>query len=327
MSNGAMRLGGRPFGEFFNVSRINPQLRRFGYSELAGEEEFWSECDGERKTVLVAFYEKPVRKGSLQFFTPRDKLDAYERVKKLRWFNCTAEILTVPKVFRKYRNNTDFYCFDSALLRDVKTINEKLGSSKCVFLNTWNELWTLNFRKLAPDGAPVAFKLLYWFLDPSIEIINEARAFQEKRIQRPYVAIHIRGAKFKNQSFLRPCFDIALEVVKALRRTRKVKTLFLSTDMSKFGGLTNKDKNSHELFANISGAVTYNPEVLKMLEGRDRWMVSLTEVRLLSQSDHLITIGQGSFGTFIRNRYFWEHRNKEDWTLSTICMKTAKRFV
>ena len=97
--------------------------------------------------------------------------------------------------------------------------------------------------------------------------------------------------------------------------------------MSKFGGLTNKDKNSHQLFADVSGAVIYNPEVTGMLKGRDRWKVSLTEVRLLSQSDHLITIGQSSFARFIRNRYFWEHRNRENWTLSTICMKTARRFV
>ena len=328
MRNGAMKIGGQPFGEFFNVSRLNKQLQRFGYSELASDEEFWTNCDGERKTVLVVFYEKPVKKGSLQFFAPDDKLGMYERVKKHGWLNCTKEIVKVPKMFKKYENNTDYYCLEPNLFGNLKTINDKiLGDSKCVFITQWNEQYKVNWRKITRDGAPGAFKMLYWFLDPSLEIINEARAFQEERIERPYVAIHIRGAKFKNQSFLRPCFDIALEFVNALRRTRKVKTLFLSTDMSKFGGVTNKDKNSHQLFADVSGAVIYDPEVTKMLKGRDRWKVSLTEVRLLSQSDHLITIGQGSFGGFIRNRYFWEHRDKQNWTLSTICMKTATRFV
>ena len=82
MSSGAMKMGGRPFGKFFNVSRLNRQLRRFGYWELASDEEFWTNCDGEREKVLVVFYEKPVGKGSLEFFAPHDKLGMYEIVMK-----------------------------------------------------------------------------------------------------------------------------------------------------------------------------------------------------------------------------------------------------
>ena len=185
MRNGAMKMGGRPFGEFFNVSRLNKQLRRFGYSELASDQEFWTNCDGERKKVLVVFYEKPVRKGSLQFFAPHDKLGMYERVMKHGWLNCTEEIVTFPKMFKKYKNNTDFYCLDPNLFGSLKTINEKiLGDSKCVFITQWNEQWKVNWRKITRDGAPGAFKILYWFLDPSLEIINEARASFSRRAHR-----------------------------------------------------------------------------------------------------------------------------------------------
>ena len=327
MSNGGMHMNGRPFSEFFNVSRLNKQLRRFGYSELAMEDEFWRNCDNERKKVVVVFYQKPFAKSRPRYFGFPDKFDMYERVKKHGMVNCTAEVTGVPNMLKKYRNNTDFYCIDKDLFGNEQAFNEKvLGDSKCVFINSWNELYNVHWFRMKRPGAPVSFKLLYWFLDPSHEIVNEASVFREMRIERPYVAIHIRGVKFKNKTFLRPCFDIALEFVNALRRTRKVKTLFLSTDMSQFGGITNKDKNSHELLAQRSGAVIYNPNVAKMLKGMDRWKVSLTEVRLLTQSDHLITIGQGSFGTFIRSRYLWEHRNKLNWTLATLCMKTAKRY-
>ena len=330
MSNGGMRIGGLPFGEFFDVPRLNKQLLRFGYSELATEDEFKSNCENQRKKVLVVFYDKPESRGSPQAFHAafRDKLDMYEKVKKAGWLNCTQYITEIPKTFEKDRNNADYFCMDGNLFgADVELFNQKvLGDSKCVFINSWVQLYNVHWNRLIPAGAPYAYKILYWFLDPSREIIDEANAFRDMRIQRPYVAIHIRGVKFKNHSFVEPCFDVALEFVNALRRTRKVKTLFLSTDMSQFGGITNKDKNSHQLFAEKSGAVIYDPNVAKRLKRIDRWKVSLTEARLLTQSDHLITLGQGSFGNFIRNRYLWEHRNKQNWTFSKLCMGTAKRF-
>ena len=328
MSDGGMGMvNGRPLNEFFNVSRVNKQLRRFGYSELAMEDEFLKNCDNKRKKFVIVFYQKPDGRGRPLFFKLRDKFDMYERVKKHGVVDCTAEVTEVHRKFKKYQSNSDYFCVDVNLFGNEKAFNEKvLGDSKCVIINSWNELYNAHWFRMKRPGAPLAFKLLYWFLDPSQEIVNEASVFREMRIERPYVGIHIRGVKFKNKTFLRPCFDIALEFVNALRRTRKVKTLFLSTDMSQFGGITNKDKSTHELFAERSGAVIYNPNVAKMLKGMDRWKVSLTEVRLLTQSDHLITIGQGSFGTFIRSRYLWEHRNKLNWTLATLCMKTAKRY-
>ena len=329
MSNGGMNIGGLPFGEFYDVPSLNKQLLRFGYSEMATEDEFRNNCENQRKKVVVVFYEKPVRKSFPLFFHAafRDKFDMYEKVKKAGWLNCTQYITEIPKTFEKDRNNADYYCVDKNMFENIELFKKILGDSKCVFINSWVDQSYVHWNRILPAGAPGAFKILYWFLDPSREVIDEANAFREMRIQRPYVAIHIRGAKFKNHSFLQPCFDIALEFVNALRRTRKVKTLFLSTDMSQFGGYTNKDKVSHQLFAEKSGAVIYDPNVAKRILKRiDRWKVSLTEVRLLSQSDHLITIGKGSFGNFIRNRYLWEHRNKQNWTLSKLCFNTASRF-
>ena len=147
------------------------------------------------------------------------------------------------------------------------------------------------------------------------------------KIQRPYVAIHIRGVKFRNKSFIQPCFDVAMEFVNALRRTRKVKTLFLSTDMSEYGGITNRDKITHYSLAEQSGAVIYDSSVTKRFKGKlDRWQVSLAEVRLLSQSDHLITIGHGSFNIFIMNRFNVEHLDSKNWTWNTLCHETALRY-
>ena len=118
-----------------------------------------------------------------------------------------------------------------------------------------------------------------------------------------------------------------MEFVNALRRTRKVKTLFLSTDMSEYGGITNHDKVTHYSLAEQSGAVVYDPTVTKRFTNKvDRWQVSLAEVRLLSQSDHLITIGHGSFNIFILNRFHVEHLKSKNWTWTTLCHHTAQRY-
>jgi hypothetical protein len=116
-----------------------------------------------------------------------------------------------------------------------------------------------------------------------------------------------------------------MEFVNALRRTRKVKTVFLSTDMSEYGGITNRDKITHHSLATQAAAVTYDPSVTKRFTSRvDRWQVSLAEVSLLSQGDHLITIGHGSFNIFILNRFNIEHLKSTNWTWATICHYTAQ---
>ena len=325
MHNGQMGWNGLPFGDFFNVSSLNKDLKRFGYSELASEEEFLRNCDNERKRVAVVFYEKPAKRGP---YSLRDRDGTYEKLVKKSWMNCSGQVTTVPKPLRKYKmSDIDFYCMHGDLFRDFKTFNEKiLGDSKCLYISNWVHMYHMGWEKRLPRGYPMPFKLLYWYANPAAEIIKEVNAFTEMRIRKPYVAIHIRGVKFRNKTFLQPCFELALEFVNALRRARKVKTLFLSTDMSQFGGITNKDHDSHKLFTEMSGAVTYDPEVTKVFKSVDRWKVSLSEVRIMSQADHLITVGHGSFGRFIRNRYFWEHMNRENWTLSTVCMGTTRRY-
>ena len=323
MRNGQMGYDGLPFGHFFNISQMNKQLARFGYSELATEEEFSRNCTNQRKKVIAVFYGLPKYVTGLSL---RNLKASYKKVVKHGWYNCSEEVIRVRKGLDKDKNNTDFFCMNGALFGSVGRFNkEVLGDSKCTFITQWNVLYNVHWNRIIRPGAPNPGRLMQWFAQPSAEIANEASAFRTLRIQRLYVAIHIRGAKFKKHALLKPCFDIAVEFVNALRRTRNVKTLFLSSDMSQFGGLTNKDKNSHQLFAQQANAVIYDPRVAKGFKVVDRWKVSLTEVRLLSQSDHLITVGQGSFGDFIRNRYLWEHRNAGlgNWTLSILCKKTA----
>ena len=326
MRNGEMGMYGLPFGDFFNVSGLNKHLKRFGYSELASEEEFSRNCDNERKRVVVVIHKRPNwRKGP---FTLRDKFGTYDKLVEQGWINCSEQVTTLPKPLRKYQmSDIDFYCMHGLVFENYTTFNEKiLGDSKCLYISSWVHMYNMSWHEIRPPGVPIAFRLLYWYANPTAEIIKEVNAFTEMRIRKPYVAIHIRGVKFKNKTFLRPCFELALEFVNALRRAHKVKTLFLSTDMSQFGGITNKDHDSHQLFTEMSGAVTYDPEVTKVFKSVDRWKVSLSEVRIMSQADHLITVGQGSFGRFIRHRYLWEHRNRQNWTLSTVCMETTTRF-
>ena len=324
MAGGRMGMKGVPFENFFNISRLNKQLLRFGYSELASEEEFTRNCGDERKTVVFVSYGNPAAKA----LKARDKNTLYEKVLKHGWINCTGMNARLPPLFNKNKDANDVYCIHENLFGDIQSFNEKiLRDSKCVVINQWNQLYNVHWNNIMRPSVPDAQAVQHFYLDPSSQIVDEVNTFRSLRIQRPYIGIHVRGQRFKNQSFLHPCFDIALEFVNALKRSRNVKTVFLSTDMSEFGGILNKDKNSHQLFAEKSGAVVYDPKVTKKLNVLDRWMVSLAEVRLLTQSDHLVTVGQGSFGAFIRARYLWERETTDNtWTLTTVCRKTAARY-
>ncbi len=127
---------GVDFGEFFNIPLLNKQLLKFGYSELATQEEYLKSCENEKKTVVIVIYGlNRVTRG----IEPSENNNLYRQVLEVGWVECSVH---VTQGFLKLdKNTTNYFCVHYTIFRSIQVFNEKiLSDNKCVIIPQWNEL-------------------------------------------------------------------------------------------------------------------------------------------------------------------------------------------
>jgi hypothetical protein len=112
-----------------------------------------------------------------------------------------------------------------------------------------------------------------------------------------------------------------MKVVEALKEKRGVKSVYISSDMNKFGGVSTYDAGHEEYFAAISGGILYYPNATGQLRDISRTSISITNVLLLRKSDHLLAVGAGSFHGFVMGQFLGEHfeNDPKTWSMIRIC--------
>lgn len=125
-----------------------------------------------------------------------------------------------------------------------------------------------NPGNLSPD------EIFHYLLNPSDVIMEEIANFTKLFLTRPYVAIHIRANHLNIfPTTTNRCFTLAMRIVDELKKKRGVKYIYLSTDMSKYGGSGSRDLGHEEYFAKMSGAVTYSPKYTGKIDSISRCSV------------------------------------------------------
>ena len=86
--------------------------------------------------------------------------------------------------------------------------------------------------------------------------------------------------------------------------------------MSKYGGAGSRDLGHEEYFAKMSGAVTYSPKYTGKIDSISRSSIPVINAALIRNSDFLITIGAGSFHSFVLNQFAKERfqDDPENWS-------------
>ena len=167
---------GVDFGDFFDLALLNQQLSKFGYSELATQEEYLKSCKSEAKTVIIVIYSlNRLTRGIKQ----RDNNDLYRTVLELGWVECSTH---VQEGFLKLtKNTTEYFCVHYTIFRSIQVFNEKiLRDSKCAVIPQWNELgdewWNNTFHQMKKANVPKPRRILHWFSTPSKAIVDEVSA-------------------------------------------------------------------------------------------------------------------------------------------------------
>ena len=318
-ANGVSRsTGPTPFDAVYNLDELNEAFAKNGYAPIVLDKEYDDVCKNFKPIYVVTFIppsggrrEPPITKNI------RDQL--YGKGPKQngqKWIYC--------EIYKNYLGNLRVNLTERKILCttsgfNISTLRQSvLKNAKCIEIPSWGDHGGMGIggpNRLSPD------EIFHYVLNPSDMIVNEVKAFTEKYLERPYVAIHMRANHINNlPSTINRCFKLALKVVEALKVKRGIKSIYLSTDMNKFGGSGSYDPGHEEYFAAISGAIRYEPNATGELTDISRSSISITNVLLLRKSDHLLALGAGSFHGFVMGQFLREHFEKDPKTWSMIRM-------
>ena len=304
--------GPTPFDAVYNFDELNQIYSKNGYPPIVSDKEYDDVCK-HSKPVYVVVFVPPYGRHYTKNLT--EKLYGKDGNGGVQWINCDGDnSIRVPGVhMTKRKTFCTTFNFDISILRQ-----SVLKDVKCIQVPEWTDHGLLD--KSGPNGLSPD-DIFHYFLNPSDVIMNEANSFTKQYLERPYLAIHIRAHHMNAPpTTVKRCFMVAMGIIDALKRKRGVKSIYISTDMNKYGGDMSYVPGFEEYLAEISGAVRYNPKTTGHLKDISRTTISLTNMLLLSQSDHLIAMGSGSFHIFVMGQFFKQHFEKDPKTWSMIRM-------
>ena len=338
-----------PMDVYFNVSRMNTLLLQNGYSKLVRLESFLRDCNYvnmDVQTTIVHFLYNDFHRGNTKtwYHLKNSRLqEIFESTLSTGWTDCPFidQHLNFAKTLRGIRTGRQV-CVNPEVILTESSFQEKvLRDDKCIIFVEWR-----GFGK-----ARTHFSLSYWpFLTPrklqhnippSHLIEEEVTDFKKSELSSSYISVHLRterlllGNSFKK---LKLCIDHVVYLAGILQELRGVRTVFLATDLTRFGSdafvrrkfYTSNVTGSYEIrseeLAQIHGdavrrmnAITYYPS--KELFTKDKGMVSLVEMNILKGGMDLITVGSGSFRAWLVS-VFRQHQNysgRQGYTISEIC--------
>ncbi len=309
--------GPTPFDAVYNLDELKEVFAENGYPPIVSEQEYDDVCKHSKPIYVVAFIPSSGNRGTDNI---ADQLYGKDRKgKDERWIDCDFhKSLILRRVGVKNMTERKMLCTTYEF--NISTLRETvLKNAKCIEIPVWGHHGLFDIGgpdRLTPD------EIFYYVLNPSDMIVNEVNTFTEQYLERPYVAIHIRSTHIKTPpSTTDRCFKLAMKVVETLKEKRGVKSVYISTDMNEFGGLTSYDAGHEEYFAAISGGILYYPNATGQLRDISRTSISITNVLLLRKSDHLIAMGSGSFHGFVMGQFLGEHFEKDPktWSMIRIC--------
>lgn len=343
-----------PLDVYFNVSNMNELLDENNYSKLVGLSSFLRDCNyvnTETKTTVVHFLYNDFYRGNTMKWYHLKQSQFQEILNKTLhtgWTDC-------PFIEKHLGFSTSFnginigrqLCVNPEVVLSETVFEEKiLGGDKCVVLVEWRGFGRFRAH-FSPNYRPfLGPKELTHNIEPSYLIKNEVNDFKRSKLSSGYISVHLRTERLLlRNSFkkLQLCIEHVVYLVDILRELRGLSTVFLATDMTRFGS----DKfDSHKFYtSNATGlhlvrrkdfenihadvvrrlkAVSYKP--LREPYSKDKGIVSLVEMNILKGGVDLVTVGSGTFRAWLVSvfRQHQKHSGRRGYTISEICNDGSK---
>lgn len=329
VSNSFMGSSGENLHFYINVSHLNRLLEESGVSGLIDEPEFSKECamHSREPNLTVHFLYKIHLNSYATANFGREKTDEVMRILKGKsWVDCTS-------IVEAKKGNSEVCVNPLNLYHPEFLENDIFRNTKCVVLSEWRGLGDdANLRlNLHPSTHSSHSRFIQSRLEFSEVILSEARSFIKMTLKGSFfIAVHIRAEKLLVPfsmaiERLGTCLEILTEVVALMRTKLGVQNVFLLADFGKYGsGMLPKNHVAEltTMYADLVkslNAICYHPNSQSRPDLADRGVVALVEMTIASLSNHLVTVGRGTFQDWLVSRFL--RNNRRQGFLLRICSK------
>ena len=309
-------------------------FRNNNLSSLIQFEDFQKQCP---TSTIIYFLYFGGRKETKRYFQASDE-EFHRLESKLLSSSGVIDCMYVEDRIksRERVQNVTFdkaYCIDAERVKKLKHLSRILKLSKCVTIFLW--------RGAGPQRThfnltlPLNHEHYLSQIDFGKAIMDEAASFLLHNLQsKPFIGIQIRSErqlswyglhKFKH------CLDLVVKVATIFMYKKKLNVIFVSSDLEKHGSdqlktlmndtvLQEAKSYFHKSFQKLS-VHFYKPDKSRGLIHNDAGYVALTQMEILSQAKHLITLGAGTFQSWVKAN-FKKHkeRNINDLAWSITCL-------
>lgn len=328
-----------PMENYFNLASIEKMYLVPNMTRLTSLNEYYDECTNSGITMIYFIYNKIETLRYLHL----TEAEYDDLILKLKVNNGWADCWFVEqKIKTSYRmkniklNNA--ICVDPETVVNLDSLEQLVHNSKCAAFFLWRGIGELrtHFNVSLPQNHPFYLSQIEF----SDFVMQEANKFlQENFFNQPYISIQIRSERqlawYSIKKF-KQCLDLVVKVVNILIVKKEIKKVFISSDLEKHGS----DQISVLLNSTTRGqAIQYFQETVKKLNGalykpdksrglifNDAGFVALTQMEILSRSRHLVTLGAGTYQSWLVALFKKQKKiMKRSWSLTRVCATELKR--
>ncbi|XP_028401711.1 uncharacterized protein LOC114524743 [Dendronephthya gigantea] len=338
-----------PLDIYFNVTSINILLHANGYSPLVRLKTFNQKCNYAKfgiKTTLIHFLYDDIHRGNTKLWfglNDRELREIVENSLSSGWTECDfmKRHLGVSKSINGIQIGRQL-CVNPEVVRTEQAFKETiLQEDKCTIFMEWR-----GFGKQRIHFHPVMLPFfnpaeLKHRISPSDLIDQEVTTFLQSKLSSKYISVHLRTESLFVANLykkLQSCIDHVVHLLSILRSLRGVDTVFLATDLTDFGSdlferkkfyITNETGEHlmrrqdiaaiHTHLAHRMNAVTYTPT--RKPFSKDKGLVSLVEMNILKRGIDIITLGSGTFHSWMVSvfRQRQSEIERRGYTISEVC--------
>ena len=323
---------GRSLGIYFDLKHLNNILAASSYAALVNENEYNKACSlGNASHVSIHFLypQKGIdlTKEKLKL-NDKEYNEISKKATKNGWTECKA-----LSNFIQESSKSKQYCVDpSKYTKWEKLEKDVIKGAKCLTISLWRGIGGGYRTHFSENEFKIKSRDIQYVLKPPKSILDEVMRFQNSFLSGRYIAIQVRGERVvipHSLNRLRSCLRLLADVVSVLKTLSDITQVFIASDMSDFGSSSwkgslkgevyndNTLKDLHNFLVSSTGGIEYKPTA----DNVDHGVVALTEMSLIANAQHLITIGKGSFQEWIKAKFLEQHQHQErpSWSLISMC--------
>ncbi|XP_028398594.1 uncharacterized protein LOC114522160 [Dendronephthya gigantea] len=326
----------KPLGLYFDVKAMNEILSQNQYTTVRPLTQFKRVCNKTTSNItLVHFLYNDGKETTKMWFqlSEKDYQNIYLQTNNTGWYECPFidRGLNISKRLGDTTAGRQL-CVNAERITDHKMFeNDILQGDKCVVITYWKGFGK-NRTHFKPQVKLNAREIVHR-LHHSNLILQEAELYRRTFLERTYIALHVRSERqllwYSEQSLLK-CVHAVLRRVFKLKKEHGIQTVFLATDLTRYGSDTlvsnkpNSLKRFEKLLMNFLKPKRYSPHQTDPLL-MDHGVVAIVEMNILSQAKHLVTLGSGSFQEWVMALFIERKKGEEqDWTITRVCSKEKK---